>query len=582
MRVKKFSKVLIAVFTVSILVAMLHLLANNIIKQENTRVTDINSSSMNKVALYRVAPIETVQNKKTFFTEYKGQTISIFIFTSLLILFISAIAYRKKTRRMKEQLLIVKTELASVNSKLQAVHNEIKLKRDEIEVSREKLIESEEKYAHLAYHDVLTGLPNRQSLYENASQLFSDLPVKKAALIYIDMDNFKYINDTMGHDFGDELIKQASERISTNIDDKGILYRIGGDEFVILQAIDEKEAESLMGRILYSFRKEFVIKSNSIHISLSIGLAMYPEHGDNISKLMKAADIAMYTSKESGKNRYEIYQNSMNVAFNERMNLEKYLHVAMEKQEFELYYQPQVDLNNGKITGLEALLRWKSPELGNVSPMDFIKVAEDTHLIIPLGEWVLIQACEFLSQLHRSGYPNMAMSVNISPIQILQEDFTDKVIKILKYFNIAPMCLELELTETLLIESFENVYKKLQMLSDIGIRIALDDFGKGYSSLNYLRQLPIHTLKIDKCFIDNVSFDTESTTITRHIISMGKSMGLSVVAEGVEVQGQLDYLKKYQCDKMQGYLFSRPLPKSEIVKLVKSAGLKIESVQRGA
>ena len=577
MRVKIFSKVLIAVFTVTILVAMMYLFANNINKQENTRVTDINSSSLN-----RVAPIETEKNQMTFFTEYKGQTISIFIFTSLLILFIAAIVYRKKTRRMKEQLLIVNAELASANSKLQAVHNEIQLKSDEIKVLRENLIESEEKYAHLAYHDVLTGLPNRQALYENASQLFSDLSVKKAALIYIDMDNFKYINDTIGHDFGDELIKQASERISTNIDNKGILYRIGGDEFVVLQAIDEKEAESLMGRILYSFRKELIIKSNSIHISLSIGVAMYPEHGDDVSKLMKAADIAMYTSKESGKNRYEIYQNSMNVAFNERMNLEKYLHVAMEKQEFELYYQPQVDLNNGKITGLEALLRWKSPELGNVSPMDFIKVAEDTHLIIPLGEWVLIQACEFLSQLHRSGHPNMAMSVNISPIQILQEDFTDKVIKILKYFNIAPMCLELELTETILIESFENVYKKLQMLSDIGIRIALDDFGKGYSSLNYLRQLPIHTLKIDKCFIDNVSFDTESTTIIRHIISMGKSMGLSVVAEGVEVQGQLDYLKKYQCDKMQGYLFSRPLPKSEIVKLVKSPGLKIESVQRGA
>jgi predicted signal transduction protein with EAL and GGDEF domain len=172
---------------------------------------------------------------------------------------------------------------------------------------------------------------------------------------------------------------------------------------------------------------------------------MYPEHGDNVCKLMKAADIAMYTSKESGKNRYEVYQNSMNVAFSDRMNLEKYLHVAMEKHEFELYYQPQLDLKNDKITGLEALLRWKSPELGNVSPMDFIKVAEDTHLIIPLGEWVLIQACEFLSQLHKSGYPNMAMSVNISPIQILQEDFADKVIKILKYFNIAPLCLELEI-----------------------------------------------------------------------------------------------------------------------------------------
>lgn len=582
MRVKIFSKLLIAVITAAILVTMLYLFVNNINKHDNTGVSDINSSAMNRVISSRIASLEIEQSQMDFFTEYKEQTISILVFTSLLIIFIAAIVYTRKTKHMKEQLLIVNAELASIQSELQEVHHEIKLKRDEIKVIRENLTESEERYTHLALHDVLTGLPNRQALYENASQLFSDLSVKNAALIYIDMDNFKYINDTMGHDFGDELIKQASKRISISLNNKGILYRLGGDEFVILQAINEKEAESLMAKILNSFRKEFVIKSSNIHISLSIGLAMYPEHGDSVNKLMKAADIAMYTSKESGKNRYEIYKASMNVAFSDRMNLEKYLHVAMEKHEFELYYQPQVDLRNDKITGLEALLRWKSPELGNVAPMDFIKVAEDTHLIIPLGEWVLIQACEFLSQLHKSGHPNMAMSVNISPIQILQEDFTDKVIKILKYFNIAPMCLELELTETILIESFENVYKKLQMLSEIGIRIALDDFGKGYSSLNYLRQLPIHTLKIDKCFIDNVSFDTENTTITRHIISMGKSMGLSVVAEGVEVQGQLDYLKKYQCDKMQGYLFSRPLPKSEIEKLVKSSGLKIESIQRGA
>lgn len=582
MRVKIFSKILIAVFTVFILATMFYLSVNEINKQESIRVSDINSSTLNRVSSSSIAPFETEKNQMTFFTAHREQTISIIVFTSLLILVIATIVYKKKTKHMKEQLFSVNAELDSVHSELQAVHNEIKLKRDEIETIRENLIESEERYTHLALHDVLTGLPNRQAFYENAYQLFSDLSVKKAALIYIDVDNFKFINDTMGHDFGDELIKLASKRISINMNNKGILYRLGGDEFLILQAINQKEAESLMAKILDSFRKEFVIKSSTVHISLSIGLAMYPEHGDNVSKLMKATDIAMYTSKESGKNRYEVYQSSMNVAFCNRMNLEKYLHIAMEKHEFELYYQPQVDLKNDKITGLEALLRWKSPELGNVSPMDFIKVAEDTHLIIPLGEWVLIQACEFLSQLHKSGYSNMAMSVNISPIQILQEDFTDKVIQVLKYFNIAPMCLELELTETILIESFENVYKKLQMLSDIGIRIALDDFGKGYSSLNYLRQLPIHTLKIDKCFIDNVSFDTENTTITRHIISMGKCMGLSVVAEGVEVQGQLDYLKKYQCDKMQGYLFSRPLPKSEIEKLIKAPGLKIESIQRGA
>ncbi len=582
MRVKIYSKVLIAIFAVAILIAMFYLSVNFINQHENLRTSDINSNSLNKVTTYRIGYLEKEQNFLTFLTANKERIMSMLIFSLLLISLIAAIVYAKKTKHMKELLINSNAELASINNKLLETHNEIKHKKDEIEATREKLLESEERYTYLSLHNVLTGLPNRQALYENASQLFSDMSVKKAALIYIDIDNFKYINDTMGHDFGDELIKQASKRLSINMNNKGILYSLGGDEFIILQAMNTKEAENLMVKILNSFKKEFVIKSSTIHISLSIGLAMYPEHGEDVSKLMKAADIAMYMSKESGKNRYQIFQNSMDTAFNDRMILEKYLHVAMEKNEFELYYQPQLDIKNDKITGLEALLRWKSPELGNVSPMDFIKVAEDTHLIIPLGEWVLIQACEFLSQLQKNGNPNMVMSVNISPIQILQEDFADKVIKILKYFNIAPMCLELEITETILIESFENVYKKLQMLSDIGIRIALDDFGKGYSSLNYLKKLPIHTLKIDKCFIDDVSFDTEKTTITRHIISMGQSMGLSVVAEGVEIQGQLDYLKKYQCDKMQGYLFSRPLPKNEIESLIKSPGLKIQSIQRGA
>ncbi len=514
--------------------------------------------------------VELINKPFSFFETYKLLVWGVLSAFFILIIFVMLLLmYIRKIGRVRNELRISNEELTQTYEELVATDDELKNQLKEISEIQKELAESEEKYTYLALHDVLTGLPNRRSLFEDAKRILIDSS-SKAALLFIDMDNFKYTNDTMGHEFGDLLIKEASSRLALDLFEKSSLYRLGGDEFIILaEETGQDKAEQLTSDILYSFKEKFYVNNIGLHVSLSIGIALYPVHGNNIEDLIKSADIAMYKAKEYGKNRYVLYDKSMNKDFSERMTLEKYLHTAMDNNEFELYYQPQLDIKTNKVTGLEALLRWKSPELGFVSPVKFIKVAEDTHLIIKLGEWVLVQACDFLSHLHKQGLTHMTISVNISTLQIFQADFNSKVLKILEYFKLDPQFLELEITETVLIESFDVVYNKLKQLREKGIGIALDDFGKGYSSLSYLKQLPISTLKIDKTFIDNVSLISEHTTITRHIIKMGRSMGMAVIAEGVEYNEQLEYLKKYECDKMQGYLFSKPLPKDDVEKLLK-------------
>ena len=514
--------------------------------------------------------VEVINKPFSFFETYKMLVINVLlIFFGLIIFIILLLFYITKINKMKKALLSSNEELTQTYEELAAADDELKVQLNEISAIQKNLADSEEKYTYLALHDSLTGLPNRRSLFEEEKSIFTNGSENSVALLFIDMDNFKFINDTMGHEFGDELIKEVSKRITVGLDDNCTLYRLGGDEFILLSKVmDRESAKVLASSILNNFKAKFIIKNIILYVSLSIGLALYPEHGENLEEMLKLADIAMYKAKEEGKNRYIIYDSNMNKAFTERMVLEKHLHSAMDKDEFELYYQPQFDIESNRVTGLEALLRWNNPEIGYVSPIKFIKVAEDTHLIIALGDWVLMQACEFLSQLQKDLNPNLTISVNISPLQILQADFYDKVIRIVDQYQIDPTTLELEITESVLIESFDSVCEKLKLLREKGIRIALDDFGKGYSSLSYLRQLPITTLKIDKCFIDDISIDIEDETLTRHIINMGKSLGMTIVAEGVEYDGQLQYLKKYRCNKIQGYLFSKPVPKNDVKKLL--------------
>jgi EAL domain-containing protein (putative c-di-GMP-specific phosphodiesterase class I) len=319
--------------------------------------------------------------------------------------------------------------------------------------------------------------------------------------------------------------------------------------------------------------KDFDSLNSNLKISLSMGIAIYPEHGSDLEQLLKHADIAMYHAKESGRKRFVIYDSVMNETFAERVAMEKYLQKGLDQKEFELYYQPQLDIKTNKITGFEALLRWNSPELGRVSPLKFIKVAEDTHFIIPLGTWVLERACEFLYQLRQRGFNELTVSVNISILQLFQADFPDVVNETLRQYRVEPDRLELEITESILMESFERIASRLQRLRDNRIGIALDDFGKGYSSLNYLKQLPITTMKIDKSFVDQIT-EGNKVELVGHIVSIGKDMGICVVAEGVEHPCQLSYLIEHDCDKIQGFLFSRPVPEQEVLRLLEKNNKK--------
>ncbi len=429
-----------------------------------------------------------------------------------------------------------------------------------------------DKLEYLAYHDPLTDLPNRLMLRFYWAKILKNRKTLKSALFFIDSDNFKFINDTLGHTLGDKIIMAVGSRIREAIGRNHTVFRIGGDEFVVSvpDFTEIKEVEEIAQIILHSFTEPFEIENSRIPITVSLGIAIYPDHGIETDELLKNADIAMYKAKELGKNRYVIYDKSIHAPIKERMRLEKYLSGALARKEFSLYYQPQVDLATGAITGFEALLRWNSPELGMVSPLKFIKITEDNGMIIPLGDWVLESACRFIKDLQVRIGRKLTVSVNASIIQLMQDNFVDKVLAVLMACQLDPESLELEITESILIESFDTIYQKLELLRKHQVGIALDDFGKGYSSLNYLCHLPISTLKIDKSFIDNVVNIDKDRIITGDIVAIGHKVGLSVIAEGVETQEQLKYLADHECDKVQGYIYSKPLPEKEVILLLRS------------
>lgn len=426
---------------------------------------------------------------------------------------------------------------------------------------------NEARLREYAYHDTLTGLPNRLALYEDFEKQITASPGKTAALFIIDSDNFKFINDSMGHSFGDILIKKMGERLTSIFKDQGSkIYRLGGDEFVLFTFYDRiDEVFRYAQEIERNFNEPIEIEENTVCITVSVGIATCPANGNSIDELIKNADIALYKAKDAGKNCYVLFSDEMHEKIKQRMLIEKHLRNAIENNELDLYYQPQVDATTGDITGFEALLRWHNRELGFVPPLSFISVAEETRLINPIGKWVLQKACSFLKKIHATGNEDVTVAVNVSIFQLLQDDFVDIVEETLYSEGIAPDCLELEITESILMESFNVISLILRKLKKLGVRIALDDFGKGYSSLSYLRQLPIDTLKIDKCFVDGIS-DTESASLTGMIVKLGQNLGLTVIAEGVEEQKQMDFLKENGCHKIQGYLFSKPLPENDVLK----------------
>jgi diguanylate cyclase (GGDEF)-like protein len=525
----------------------------------------------------KVAGIFVKNNETmTFISMIKGWT---YVAATGILIFALVLKALKRAKTAENELLHKNRDLVSAKDEIALTCEKLAaseaIYRQQFEDSRKnqnQLKESELKYKllteamhDLAYYDQLTGLKNRASLIDRMSEVLNRNNKIRCALLFIDLDNFKYINDTMGHSFGDRMLKQISNRLLTLVENRFNVYRLGGDEFIILAEDYSElgEIERISVKILKELKNRIEIDNCILFNTVSIGVSLFPEHGYTMDELLMKADIAVYKAKDAGKNRIVIYDEPMNEAVTERMNIERGLRVALENNEFELYFQPQLDLQTNRISGFEALLRWHSDELGFVSPVKFISIAEDTHMIIPIGEWVIRNACIFLKRMHQTGYKDLTVSVNVSMLQLLQADFADFVSETLEMSYLEPKDLELEITESILMESYEAIAGKLMILRERGIKIALDDFGKGYSSLNYLRHLPISTLKIDKTFIDTISSTEKNRSLTDMIVKIGKSMDLCVVAEGVETQEQLDYLKKHKCSKIQGYLFSRPLTEAD-------------------
>lgn len=426
--------------------------------------------------------------------------------------------------------------------------------------------EYENKVQKLAYYDLLTGMPNRTHFEERATLKLSRKDFK-TALFFIDIDNFKYVNDSFGHSYGDSLIVEVGKRILEITEPEDIVARLGGDEFTVLlsEIFDASAVREFADKLLKILNIRFCTRGITINISASIGIALYPQDGNCFEELLKNADTAMYKAKETGKRSYAFFDKSMNMVIYDRMIMESNLRRAIDNNEFILYYQPQYDIKTGKLYGFESLIRWTDPEVGYISPSKFISLAEETEIIIPLGRWILKTACCFIKQFRDNGLENMYISVNVSVTQLMQQEFVEDVLEILEETGLDARRLELEITETILMESIESNLKKIERLREYGIRVALDDFGTGYSSLTYLKQLPISTLKIERAFVHNIAKNEQDEAIAGTIIQLAHSLGLKVVAEGVETKEQLECLMRYECDMIQGYLASKPLPEEEIL-----------------
>ncbi|BBB61478.1 hypothetical protein UNDKW_3205 [Undibacterium sp. KW1] len=433
------------------------------------------------------------------------------------------------------------------------------------------------KMAHLAQHDFLTNLPNRALLNDRIAQAIGLAKRREThlAILFLDLDNFKHINDSLGHAIGDMLLKSVTERLCACVRSSDTVSRQGGDEFVIL-VTDDKSAENAAftaEKLLKSLATPHSINKHELYVTTSIGISSYPADGTDAETLIKNADTAMYQAKERGRNNFQFFKPEMNVRAVERQVIEANLRLALIRNEFSLHYQPKINLESGVITGAEALLRWSHPQWGMVPPIRFIGIAEDCGVIIPIGRWVLREACAQTKQWQDAGLTIAAISVNISAVEFRRQDFVEGVRTILEETGLSPNCLQLEITESVLMHNAETSVAILQQLKDMGIQLAIDDFGTGYSSLSYLNQFPIDVLKIDQSFVNDIG--TSKTdgdgdgVIVSAVIAMGNSLNQKVIAEGIEKHGQLSFLKAQHCEEGQGYIFSRPLAAEQFAKLLR-------------
>lgn len=426
------------------------------------------------------------------------------------------------------------------------------------------------KLAHLAQHDFLTGLPNRVLLTERISQAIglAHRHRAQAALLFLDLDHFKNINDSLGHGIGDQMLKAVAERLSGCVRTTDTVGRLGGDEFLILLAeIDQpQDAAWVAEKILATLATPISIGEHELHVTPSIGIGIYPDDGIDVDAMMQSADTAMYHAKGKGRNNHQFFTAEMNARVVRRLAVESRLHRALKQGEFELYYQPKMDLVSGKMTGAEALIRWQDPELGLVFPEQFVAIAEECGLIVPIGRWVLREACQQIQTWLTSGLRAVPVAVNISAVEFRHRDFLANFALTLKETGVAPRLIQVELTESLLMHDAESSMAVLRALKGMGIALAIDDFGTGYSSLSYLKQFPIDTLKIDQSFVRHIVSDSDDASIVSAVIGMGIKLKRRVIAEGVETNEQLAFLLAQNCDEAQGYLFGYPMPAQEFAR----------------
>ncbi|AOT70835.1 putative bifunctional diguanylate cyclase/phosphodiesterase [Geosporobacter ferrireducens] len=486
------------------------------------------------------------------------------------LLYVLIYRHMKNTLYWSKELMDSYEELEAITEELLAAEEEQNQQLMKLKESEEALRVSEARVFDLSYYDPLTGLPNQTLFYDKLTQALSQAQIKnhKAALLYLDLDYFKFINETAGHNTGNELLVKVGAALKACLHEIHTVTRYSRDEFAILLPVifDPESVTDIANNILKLFESPWMLNQQEIYITASIGIAIYPDDSHEGYDLLQKSETAMCYAKDQGRNCHQFYSQKLNVPLLEKFQLETHLRSALRNNEFFLHYQPLADLTSGRIVGAEALLRWQHPLMGLIPPMKFIPLAEASNLILPIGEWVLRTACKQLKTWKDQGHPTIVISINLSARQFQQSNLVDLVTSILTEYQIEPHCLEIEITESIVLHNLELVIEALHHFKQMGIRIALDDFGTGYSSLNYLKQLPIDTIKIDKSFISGIMKDPKEEAIAKAIINLAHNLGLSVTGEGIETKEQLLFLRNRFCDKAQGYFISKPLPSEELEK----------------
>jgi diguanylate cyclase (GGDEF)-like protein len=428
--------------------------------------------------------------------------------------------------------------------------------------------------SHLASHDPLTDLPNRLLLADRLGRALAlaHRHSRRLAVLFLDIDRFKYINDSLGHLLGDELLRSIAREVTMCVRSSDTVSRHGGDEFVVVLSELEHVEDAAKGaqKIISALARPHTLAGHELHISVSIGISVYPDDGWDAETLLKNADMALYRAKEQGRDCYQFFEPDMNTSARERQSIEAGLHVALDKREFELLYQPKMDLKTGAVVGAEALIRWRRPDRGLVEPAEFVPIAEECGLIRPIGRWVVHEACRQAQAWQDVGLRPIPVSVNISAVEFRSKDLLKSIVDALKETRLDPSYLEIELTESALMAHVEATNSVLRALKALGVQLAIDDFGTGWSSLSYLRHFPIDTLKVDKSFVQEITSDSNAASIVSAVIGMAKSLEHRVIAEGVETRDQLSFLKAEGCDEAQGYYFSRPLVPQQFARVLET------------